>query len=113
MIRSDRSNARSWCGTPWSSRPPFGGSYQRGLRARVRRGAPEKELDVVQELRQGLAPMIAGDIGVEFSPQPLDPVVLRRVGRQKMQHDPTAELLGQRALHQRAGVDAVVVENHM
>ena len=57
--------------------------------------------------------MIACDIGVEFSPQPLDAIVLRRVGRQKMQHDPTAELLGQRPLHQLAGVDAVVVEDHM
>jgi hypothetical protein len=31
--------------------------------------------------------MVARDIRVEFPPQTLDPVVIRRVGRQKVQHD--------------------------
>jgi len=68
--------------------------------------------DLVHERVDGLAAVIAGDVGVDLTPEALDVVVLRAVRRQEVQLEPRA-VLGQVRPHPPAGVDAVVVEHQM
>jgi hypothetical protein len=62
----------------------------------------------VEELIEGLAAMVAGDVGVEVLPDALDAVGVRAIGRQKVQHDMTAEGV-EGFTGETGGVDAVVV----
>src|ERR1700722_5940017 len=63
---------------------------------------------VVEELVHVLAAVVARDVGVEVLPDALDPIGVRAIGRQKVEHDPAAEGL-QGAVREISGVNAVVV----
>jgi hypothetical protein len=55
--------------------------------------------------------MVAGYIGVQIEPDALDPILVRTVGRQKVEPDPAHG--PQRRLNEPALVDDVVVEDHV
>src|SRR6266699_1208729 len=68
-----------------------------------------------QATQQGLdrwAPMLSGDVSVNFPPQPLDLIVVGAIRRQEVQLQP-AGVLSQELLHAPAGVDPVVVQDQM
>jgi hypothetical protein len=56
--------------------------------------------------------MIPGDVVVQISPDPFDPIVVGAVGWQEVEFHPAPQHL-QRELHLEAVVDAVVVENNV
>jgi len=67
---------------------------------------------VVEEAVQGLATVVAGDIGVEVLPDALDAVGIWAVGRQEVQDDAATE--GGEGLAREPGlVDAIVVDDEV
>src|SRR6266498_2127469 len=113
MIWSDRDYGLTHSGLPGSSDPPGWYSQERGLGARIRRHSSEERGHAPQKFGQGGTPMIARHVGMQFPPQTLDAIVIGRVRGQKMQDDAPVELLSQRPLHQAAGMNPVVVEDHV
>ena len=62
---------------------------------------------VAEELVHGLAAVVARDVGVEVLPYALDPVGVGAIGRQKVEHDPAAEV--SRALNSRGAAQGQVL----
>src|ERR1700721_4010935 len=94
------------------------GSREVGFAGGLLRDGPPPDVrvdvvpSVVEELVHGLAAVVARDIGVEVLPDALDPVGIRTVGRQEVEHDSSAEgLEGPVRLVRR--VDAVVVHDEV
>src|SRR5579863_2768665 len=67
---------------------------------------------VVEELLHCLATVVTCDVGVEVLPHALDPVGVGAVGRQEVEHDPSAEGL-EGAARELSGVNAVVVHDEV
>src|SRR2546428_1249456 len=65
-----------------------------------------------QQLVDGAAAMVPGDVGVQIEPQALDPVLVGAVRRQKVEPQLGA-VVAEPGLGQAALVDDVVVENQM
>ena len=66
--------------------------------SRLADGSPEGALPLIavevltgaiEELRHSLAAVVAGDVGVQVLPDPLDLVVVGAIGRQEVQPDAT------------------------
>ncbi len=57
--------------------------------------------------------MIAPHVWMQVPPQRLDAIGIWRVRGQEVQCDAPVELLGRPALHQAAGMNTVVVEDHV
>lgn len=64
------------------------------------------------QLLDRLAPVVARHVGVQVEPDTLDPVVVRAVRREEVEHHAVAEL-GEEALRLLAGVDDVVVDDEV
>ena len=69
--------------------------------------------DVSHELLHVGTRVIAGDVGMQILPSPLDFVVVRTVRREKVQSDPPSLLGGQAEADLLGRVDGVVVQDHM
>ncbi len=68
--------------------------------------------DATHQVLDRCAPMVSGDVRVNFPPQPLDLIVVGAIRRQEVQLEP-AGVLSQELLHAPAGVDPVVVQDQV
>src|SRR5579872_5761500 len=99
--------------TDRDSRTSSGGSASDGsLEGATPTVAVEVSAGGVEQVHQGLAAMIAGDVGMQVLPNALDAVRVRAIGRQEMEYDAATES-GEGLAGSSRLVDAVVVDDQV